>query len=96
MAGIEIGKGKYKSDKSFVPDYVDYVIGKKLEGYNAHMSDKRNPHAVTKAQVGLPNADDTSDLNKPISNAARAALDTKADKAEVEAALETTRKKTQI
>ena len=89
MAGIEIGKGKYKSDKSFVPDYVDYVIDKKLEGYNAHMSDKSNPHAVTKAQVGLPNADDTSDLNKPISNATRAALDTKADKAEVEAALET-------
>ena len=88
MAGIEIGKGKYKSDKSFVPDYVDYVIGKKLEGYNAHMSDKRNPHAVTKAQVGLPEVDNTSDLNKPISNAARAAIDTKADKTAVEAALE--------
>lgn len=37
-----------------------------------------NPHAVTKAQVGLGNCDNTSDLAKPISTATQAALDAKA------------------
>ena len=34
-----------------------------------------NPHAVTQAQVGLPNVDDTSDANKPISATTQTALD---------------------
>ena len=34
-----------------------------------------NPHEVTKAQVGLGNVDDTSDADKPISDATRAALE---------------------
>lgn len=38
-----------------------------------------NPHHVTKADVGLDNADNTSDLNKPISTATQTALDSKAD-----------------
>jgi len=37
-----------------------------------------NPHAVTKAQVGLGNVDNTSDLSKPISTATQTALDAKA------------------
>ena len=41
----------------------------------AHMNDRGNPHAVTKAQVGLGNVDDTSDTAKPLSDATRAALD---------------------
>lgn len=41
----------------------------------AHMNDRGNPHAVTKAQVGLGNVDDTSDAAKPVSDATRAALD---------------------
>ena len=32
-----------------------------------HKADVSNPHKVTKAQVGLGNVDNTSDLNKPIS-----------------------------
>lgn len=43
-----------------------------------HMADTNNPHSVTKTQVGLGNVDNTSDLNKPISTATQAALDTKA------------------
>lgn len=43
----------------------------------AHTSNTSNPHSVTKAQVGLGNADNTSDLNKPISTATKAALDAK-------------------
>lgn len=40
----------------------------------SHIANTSNPHNVTKAQVGLGNADDTSDLNKPLSTAAIAAL----------------------
>lgn len=45
-----------------------------------HIADTNNPHSVTKAQVGLGNVDNTSDLNKPISTATQTALDGKIDK----------------
>lgn len=45
----------------------------------AHEADTNNPHSVTKAQVGLGNVDNTSDLDKPISTATQAALDEKVD-----------------
>lgn len=48
-----------------------------------HLASKQNPHSVTKAQIGLENVDNTSDLNKPISTAVQTALDAKADKTEV-------------
>ncbi len=44
----------------------------------AHIADTDNPHEVSKADVGLGNCDNTSDLNKPVSTAAQAALDLKA------------------
>lgn len=50
----------------------------------SHVNNKENPHEVTKAQVGLGNVDNTSDLNKPVSSATQAALSTKADKSYVE------------
>lgn len=34
-----------------------------------HKNNKENPHIVTKSQVGLGNVDNTSDADKPISNA---------------------------
>lgn len=37
-----------------------------------HIQNKDNPHSVTKAQLGLENVDNTSDLNKPISTATNA------------------------
>ena len=55
----------------------------------SHLSDKNNPHNVTKAQIGLGNVDNTSDKNKPISTKQKAALDLKADKTEVLAGLDT-------
>lgn len=42
-----------------------------------HINNKSNPHKVTKDQVGLGNVDNTSDANKPISNATRTALNGK-------------------
>jgi len=46
----------------------------------AHSSLTDNPHAVTKAQVGLGEADNTSDIAKPVSTAQQAALALKLDK----------------
>jgi hypothetical protein len=43
----------------------------------AHTSNTSNPHATTKAQVGLGNADNTSDADKPISTATQTALNAK-------------------
>lgn len=44
---------------------------------SAHTANISNPHGTTKAQVGLGNCDNTSDLGKPISTATQAALDAK-------------------
>lgn len=45
-----------------------------------HIGSRDNPHGVTKSQVGLGEADNTSDLDKPISGAQKAALDEKIGK----------------
>jgi len=42
----------------------------------SHTGSVANPHGVTKLQVGLGNANNTSDANKPISTATQAALST--------------------
>ena len=41
---------------------------------NAHTGNVANPHGLTKAQIGLSNADNTSDVAKPISTATQAAI----------------------
>ena len=45
----------------------------------AHIIDKKNPHEVTKAQIGLGDVDNTSDMEKPISTLTQQALDKKLD-----------------
>lgn len=45
-----------------------------------HINNKSNPHSVTKSQIGLGNVDNTSDANKPVSNAVSAALNGKVNK----------------
>jgi hypothetical protein len=57
------------------------VIGNELiEEHNAlkasaedHIADTANPHAVTKTQVGLGNADNTADANKNVLSATKLA-----------------------
>ena len=44
---------------------------------STHIADTNNPHSVTKAQVGLGNCNNTSDLDKPISTATQTALNGK-------------------
>lgn len=41
---------------------------------NGHIADTANPHAVTKAQVGLGLADNTADASKPVSAAQASAI----------------------
>jgi len=47
--------------------------------YEAHLVNTSNPHSTTKAQVGLGNVDNTSDLDKPVSTATQTALNAKQD-----------------
>jgi hypothetical protein len=63
------------------------VVNAKAEAddLSAHLADVANPHAVTKSQVGLANADNTSDANKPVSTATQTALDAKASSASLAA-----------
>ena len=42
---------------------------------SGHILNMVNPHSVTKEQLGLGNTDNTSDMDKPISNAVREALE---------------------
>ena len=53
------------------------ISSTKVSNYNNHVASRSNPHGVTKAQVGLGNVDNTSDLSKPISTATQTALDNK-------------------
>ena len=50
---------------------------------DAHIKNASNPHSVTKAQIGLGNVDNTKDADKPVSTATQAALDLKANAADV-------------
>lgn len=61
--------------------YIDEAVGNTdtdltaLETkVNQHIANKSNPHGVTKTQVGLGNADNTSDANKPVSTAQASAI----------------------
>ena len=61
--------------------YIDEVVGNTdtdltaLETkVNQHIANKSNPHQVTKSQVGLGNASNTSDANKPVSTAQATAI----------------------
>ena len=57
-----------------------FVSNTEKTNWNSHITNTNNPHSVTKAQIGLGNVDNTSDINKPISTAAQVALDNKVDK----------------
>lgn len=49
-----------------------------------HIQDQGNPHNVTKEQVGLGLADNTADMDKPVSTAVQEALSLKADQTYVD------------
>ncbi len=51
------------------------MIARGISSLISHIAHRSNPHGVTKSQVGLGNADNTSDTDKPVSTAQRAAID---------------------
>jgi hypothetical protein len=55
-------------------------VSDNLTTLTTHTSNTSNPHSTTKAQVGLGNVDNTTDLDKPISTATQTALDGKVSK----------------
>ncbi len=50
-------------------------VSDNLTALTSHTGNTSNPHGVAKAQVGLGNVDNTSDVNKPVSTATQTALD---------------------
>lgn len=46
-----------------------------LSNINTHVADTNNPHNVSKSQVGLSNVDNTSDMDKPLSNPQKSYID---------------------
>lgn len=64
-----------------IKEYIDTKVPKTTT-VNGHALN--GPVTVTKSDVGLGNADNTSDANKPVSTAQQAALDLKAPKASPE------------
>ena len=54
--------------------YVDNSSKGVKDGLDEHIADKKNPHQVTKEQVGLGNVDNTADVDKPVSNATKSAI----------------------
>jgi len=55
--------------------FLNIVAEQLQQAITQHMSDKDNPHGSTKKQVGLGNADNTSDMDKPVSTAQQNAID---------------------
>lgn len=70
------------SKNSDIMSALQSAIGNKanVADLNTHTYDTNNPHGVTKEQIGLGNADNTSDIDKPISTATQTALDGKSPK----------------
>ena len=68
--------------------YVDTSSKGVQDKLDSHIVNKENPHQVTKEQVGLGNVDNTADVDKPVSNATKSAINTAtaglADKAYVD------------
>ena len=59
------------SDEAATRAQADITVNAKVD---SHISNKSNPHGVTKAQVGLGNVNNTSDADKPVSTAQATAI----------------------
>ena len=78
---------KLISDETATRAQADTNVNAKVD---SHITNKSNPHGVTKAQVGLGNVNNTSDADKPVSTAqATAIADAKAAGTNAQANLNT-------
>ena len=79
-AEISAAVQTHNTDGSAHADIRTTLAGKAEQtALSAHTARTDNPHAVTKAQVGLGNVDNTADADKPVSSAVQAALERKQD-----------------
>lgn len=62
---------KLISDEAATRAQADTTVNAKVD---SHITNKSNPHGVTKAQVGLGNVNNTSDADKPVSTAQATAI----------------------
>ena len=76
-AGVMSASDKTKLDGLKTQAEIDTSISNVQNNLNAHINNRTNPHRVTKEQIGLDQVDNTSDANKPISNATQTALNGK-------------------
>lgn len=77
QAGLMSSSDKTKLDGLKGQAGITSDINAVQTNLETHINNKSNPHEVTKDQVGLGNVDNTSDANKPISNATQTALNGK-------------------
>lgn len=77
QAGLMSSSDKTKLDGLKDQASITSDINAVQTNLETHINNKSNPHEVTKDQVGLGNVDNTSDANKPISNATQTALNGK-------------------
>lgn len=76
-AGVMSASDKTKLDGLKAQAEIDTSISNVQNNLNAHINNRTNPHRVTKEQIGLDQVNNTSDANKPISNATQTALNGK-------------------
>lgn len=77
QAGLMSSSDKTKLDGLKDQAGITSDINAVQTNLETHINNKSNPHEVTKDQVGLDQVDNTSDANKPISNATQTALNGK-------------------
>lgn len=77
QAGLMSSSDKTKLDGLKDQAGITSDINAVQTNLETHINNKSNPHEVTKDQVGLGNVDNTSDADKPISNATQTALNGK-------------------
>lgn len=81
FAGVMTTDDKVKLDGLKTQEGITSDINAVQSNLTTHITNKQNPHSVTKAQVGLGNVDNTSDADKPVSTAVQAELDKKTNSA---------------
>lgn len=81
FAGVMTTDDKVKLDGLKTQEGITSDINAVQSNLTTHITNKQNPHSVTKAQVGLGSVDNTSDADKPVSTAVQAELDKKTNSA---------------
>lgn len=78
---LKLDKGSYDGNASDLDDNISIEAAERASEdsilqlqIDNHVNDNNNPHNVTRTQLGLENVDNTSDFDKPISNATQLEL----------------------